>query len=298
MRHPNFNLICFGIVVAAGAWGLYWIPQRAFDEAGMTGGWATIAQFFCCTLLLLPIALWRWLKCLQTGFGLPAVGLMMGGGIVCYANSFFLTDVIRALLLFYLMPLWATVIEVGLMRKSLGLRRIVSLPLALSGVWIVIGNEAGLPVPQNLGDWLAVAAGALFASGAAKAEVSDAEGIFPLLFSFFFYGAIFAALQALVLTDELGSLPTGDIWIMVAPWIALICICFFIPSMALVSWAPEHIGVGLLSILFLAELLFGTISAGLLTGEPFGWREIVGSSLILLSGVSEVFFTPKESSNR
>ena len=38
----------------------------------------------------------------------------------------------------------------------------------------------------------------------------------------------------------------------------------------------------------------GVISSGILTNEPFGWREIVGSSLIVLGGILAVVLAPKE----
>ena len=38
----------------------------------------------------------------------------------------------------------------------------------------------------------------------------------------------------------------------------------------------------------------GVISSGILTNEPFGWREIVGSSLIVLGGILAVMLAPKE----
>ena len=68
----------------------------------------------------------------------PDRWLLTGGGIVCYANSFLLTDVIRALLLFYLTPVWATLIEVFVLRAPPGWRRAITLPMSLAGVWIVI----------------------------------------------------------------------------------------------------------------------------------------------------------------
>ncbi len=43
------------IALAAGAWGVYWIPQRALAEAGLTGGWATIGQYLVPLALMAPI---------------------------------------------------------------------------------------------------------------------------------------------------------------------------------------------------------------------------------------------------
>ena len=294
MRSLHFNLICIGLFFAAGSWGLYWLPQRALEAAGMTGGWGTIAQYLICFLLLAPIALWRWFKGQQTGLNLPLAGLLMGGGIVCYANSFLLTDVMRALLLFYLTPVWATIIEMTLLRQSPGWRRAISLPLSLFGVWIVIGQDLGLPLPQNAGDWSALLGGAMFASGAARVQVSRIEGVFPMLFAFFVYGGLFAVAQSFLLVAELGPIPPSEVWIALAPWFLLLCLGFFLPTNILITWSPTRIGAGLFSILILAELVFGTVSAAFWADEAFGWREILGSVLILTAGFIEVMLAQKE----
>ena len=56
---------------------------------------------------------------------------------------------------------------------------------------------------------------------------------------------------------------------------------------------PSKLGAGLSSILFLAEIIVGVVSASILTNEPFGWRETIGSILIILGGVIEVVYVPK-----
>jgi drug/metabolite transporter (DMT)-like permease len=40
--------------------------------------------------------------------------------------------------------------------------------------------------------------------------------------------------------------------------------------------------------------LVGVISSSILTDEPFGWRQILGSSLIIFGGILAVVLSPKE----
>ena len=71
-------------------------------------------------------------------------------------------------------------------------------------------------------------------------------------------------------------------------------VAYSIPTGIIILWAPSKLGAGLCSILFLAEIVVGVISSSILTNEPFGWREIVGSSMIVLGGVLAVVLAPKE----
>ena len=103
MKHPHHYKISIALAISAGAWGIYWLPQRILEDGGLTGGWGTISQMIIGTLILFPIALWRINKRKGTGLELPAMGILIGGGFICYALSFLLTDVVR-LIMFYMTP--------------------------------------------------------------------------------------------------------------------------------------------------------------------------------------------------
>jgi len=290
MRHPRHVAICASVALASGCWGLYWLPQRALESAGLTGGWGTIAQYVVPLALLAPIALWRWRSGRNTGIEFPLIGLLMGGGIVCYATSFLLTEVVRALLLFYLTPLWATLLELFALRRRPGWSRAASLALALAGVWVVFGASGELPWPRNAGDWLALLGGAMVAAGAARAQSVQPEGVFGLLFAFFFYGALVALATAALLAQQLGPIPAMTAWVETLPWLLLLSLAFLMPTNGLLIWSPAKLGAGLFGILILAEIIFGTISAAIWASEPFGWREATGGCLIVLAGLAEVLF--------
>ena len=293
-RHPHHFKIAVALAFSAGAWGIYWLPQRILVEGGLTGGWGTIAQMVIGFLILLPIAFWKLIKKKETGFGLPLTGLLVGGGFICYALSFLLTDVVRALILFYMTPIWTTIFEILFLKKRPGKERILTLGMALGGLWLVFSKETILPLPENAGDWLALAGGAIFAGGMIRLEVVKTDGVFPIIFSFFFYGALFNIVAGFVLVDYLGEIPGFDAFVSMSTFLIAISVFYFIPTGIVILWAPSKLGAGLCSILFLSEIVVGVVSSSILTEEPFGWREAVGSSLIVIGGVLAVVLAPKK----
>ena len=292
-RHPYYYTISFALLIAAGMWGLFWIPQRALEAGGLTGGWATISQMVIPFAMLLPISLWRLYKGQSFGLEYPLIGLLFGGGIACYANSFLLTDVVRALILFYITPVWTTLFEIVFLRQIPRLYRYITLALALSGVWIVFGQDGVIPLPQNSGDWIALLGGILIAASAVRMEIKKPEGIYPILFSFFFYGGLFTLIQSYFLSDYLGDAPSIESWVAMMPWLILIAILFHIPTNVVILGAPSRIGAGIFSIIILFEIVVGTFSAAVLTDELIGWREILGSSFIIFAGLTEIIFASK-----
>lgn len=105
-------------VLAASVWGLYWLPLRAFEDNGLTGGWTTLAVFATPTLLLAPLALWRMAQGRSGGVESAVTGLLVGGSVALYSESLLHTDVARALILFYVTPVWSTLLEVTVLRQS------------------------------------------------------------------------------------------------------------------------------------------------------------------------------------
>ena len=276
---------------------MFWIPQRALEANGLTGGWGTIAQMYVPLLMLAPIAIWRKIQGKSFGLDYPLIGLLMGGGIACYANSFLLTDVVRALILFYMMPVWATLYELLFVKQKPQWYRAVTIALALSGVWIVFSQGFTFPVPQNAGDWVALVGGMFFAGGAVRTEFVQPKDIFALLVSFFFYGGLVTLIIAYFLGNTLGPMPTNDAWIAMLPWLLLMSAVFLIPTNIVLLWTPSVVGGGLYSIIILIEIVVGSASAAVLTDESFGWREIVGSMLIITAGLAEIILAPKALQN-
>ena len=294
MRHPHHFKIAIALAISAGAWGIYWLPQRILEEGGLTGGWGTIAQMIIGVILLLPIAIWRKVKGKTTGLEIPLTGFLIGGGFICYALSFLLTDVVRALILFYMTPIWTTIFEILFLKKRPGLERVLTLSLALGGLWIVFSKQTIIPLPENSGDWLALVGGALFSAGLVRLELIKTDGVFPIIFSFFFFGSIFNIVAGFLLKEYLGPVPPIEAFVSMALFLIIISVFYFIPTGIVIFWSPSKLGAGLCSILFLSEIVVGVITSSILTNEPFGWREITGSTLIVVGGVLAVVLAPNK----
>ena len=254
-RHPHHFKIAVALAFSAGAWGIYWLPQRILVEGGLTGGWGTIAQMVIGFLILLPIAFWKLIKKKETGFGLPLTGLLVGGGFICYALSFLLTDVVRALIMFYMIPIWTTIFEIYFLKKRPGLERVLTLSLALGGLWVVFSQSNIIPLPQNAGDWLALVGGVLFGAGLVRLEITKTDGVFPVIFSFFVYGTIFNIFAGFILKDYLGPMPPIEAFASMFTFLVLISVFYFIPTGVVIMWSPSVLGAGLCAILYLSEIV-------------------------------------------
>ncbi len=276
------------VIFAAAIWGLFWIPLRFFEAHGLDAAWATVAQFVVPALLLLPVALWRVAHRQPIGLNHYSTGLLIGAAFVLYYESLLLTDVVRALLLFYITPIWSTILEVVFLRRRVRLPRLFALLLGISGLFIVLGGRSGIPLPQNPGDMMALLSGIVFAFGSLRVRSRPQLETFEHVFSFFIYGALFAGAMTLLPISELGTFPAISTWMRLSPWLLIMAVFFLIPVMWGLLWGARHLDPGRLGILLQMEAVIGIGSAAILTDEPFGLPEILGTILILGASVVDV----------
>ena len=207
-RRPYPEIV---VVVASAAWGLFWIPLRAFEHHGLNPGWATLAQFVAPLAILVPFALVRLVRGKPTGVAQFRSGLLIGAAVALYLESLLLTDVARALILFYAMPAWGTILEVVVMRRPLTRWRLVSLLLSVAGMLTILG-AGRLSLSMNIGDLMALLSGVLFAFGAVLVRQAPETSIFEQILGFFLYGSVAALVLSLLPLAALGNLPPSTSW--------------------------------------------------------------------------------------
>lgn len=137
-QHRSELLPSLGIIFSSILWGLFWIPVRAIEQTGVSALWIGPVLFACVVLIFLPFALMRWRSVFRAGPGLILTGLLPGMAFALYAVSFNLTDVVHALLLFYMSPIWSTLLGLVFLRERLNINRLVALILGLGGLVVVL----------------------------------------------------------------------------------------------------------------------------------------------------------------
>jgi drug/metabolite transporter (DMT)-like permease len=270
-----------GLMVAALISGLYWLPLQQAQHAGMSGLWATMTIALLAAIpLLLP--LWR-RRTFSDWRDLALIGFLVGGAWAFYAASLVLTEVAHAVLLFYMAPVWGTVLEIVVQRRSLTRQRIASLVLGISGLVVILGAGPDLPSMasvMNAGDALALTAGLIWSMGLlvvfGRSDLPVGDQIAAQ--------AAGAALMAVVVAaiGLAGSpLPSLESMVSALPWLLVIALLLTVPMWCLSLWASRHLPPARATLLFMVEVCVGIGSAAILSGQPFGWHEAVGTILIL-----------------
>jgi drug/metabolite transporter (DMT)-like permease len=268
--------------------GIYWIPLRALEEAGFVGLWATFVFNAAPLLLIAPLIVYRWRAFARGSLHFHICGMLMGLGLVLYASAFLYTEVIRAVLLFYLMPIWGFLLARFVAGEVITPVRWLSMAFGLVGMLVIFGVDAGIPLPRNLGDWMALGAGMVWAVSALMLLTDKNSDTINYSTMFFFWGTVIAGLFALIATgqDQL----TAVNWSVISSvllWIVPLSVIVLIPAAIATVFGPSHLNPGIVGLLFMTEISVGVVSAAIWAGEPFGTREIIGVILITLAGLAE-----------
>ena len=275
------------LLVAATLWGLYWIPVRGIEQAGVHAFWTGPVIFAASSILFAPFFLLRYRVFLDNWRSILLPGVLSGLTFALYIASINLTDVVRAILLFYMSPLWSTLLGVLILKERLTANRVIALLLAFTGLYVVLAVDGKFPVPSNVGDWFALISGFCWSVASVKLFQGGARLILEKTTVFVF----FALLTSLILIfwqqgNLQGSPDMADLlegWY----WIAIVAF-FMLPIIYFTIWPATLLSPGRVGMLLMGEVVVGVASAAILIDETFGARELTGTLLIVSAAVVEV----------
>lgn len=267
-----------GLLFASTMWGLIWYPLRLLENNGLDGLWAS-ALMYCGTLIVaIPVLLKGWHEWKQYPITFFFMAIATGWTNIAFILAVLDGNVVRVLLLFYLSPLWATLLGVFFLGEQLSRRALGILGIAMVGAVIMLWHESlGFPAPRDTADWLALSAGIAFAItnvlihklNHSSVMVKTATG---------WLGVLFLAFILIIFTEQELSVSTE---VIAGAWI-LGAVAMTLMNVAVV-YGVSNMPVHRSAIILLFEIVVGAISSILLTNEVIHLREWIGGGLVILA---------------
>lgn len=274
------GLPALALLANAFIWGVSWWPFRQLESRGLHPLWATLLIYL---LAVAAITLWRpaaWGQLMRA----PALWvLVLAAGTTNAAFNWGVTigDVVRVVLLFYLMPVWAVLLARLLLQERLSAGTGLRVVLALVGAAIVLRPAGGgWPLPQTLPEWLGVVGGFSFALNNVmlRREARQPEAARAL--AMFLGGALVAGALAAALSLQ-GAVPG-----LPAPalgWLAgavLMGAAFLAGNLAL-QYGAARLPAHVTAVVMVTEVLFAAGSAVLLGAGSLTLPLLLGGTLIV-----------------
>ncbi|MGP9767080.1 DMT family transporter [Halomonas sp. AOP13-D3-9] len=286
-KSDDQNLAMIVVAISGLVWGILWIPLRMLHNAGIDGLWTIVIFYALPVVILMPFYFFRWRYIIQGGISLHLPSLLAGLGLVLYAGALLYTQVINAMLLYYLTPLWSTLLSRYLLGENFFLDRWITMILAFVGILITFKIDTGFPSPKNIGDWMGFASGVVWAFAAVYMKKSGAQNNMDVTLCYFLWGSAFALALTQLPMKDVQEPPTLIQLYEVFTWLIPVVLLLIIPPAMAILWGAAVLSPGILGILFMTEISTGSMSAAIWADEPFGLREILGITLISLAGLWE-----------
>ena len=278
------------IVVSSCAWGLYWLPLRSIEQSGIVGSWSIVLVNACPLIILVPLIFFNLDKFKKYPKPILFAGIMIGAAFTFYANGLVQTSVIRATLLFYLSPIWSTIIGIIWLNERLTIARVISIIVALIGLILLLYDFRNQETAMlNFGDFSSILSGLFWALGASILKKWSKLPIIPLTAIVYFSTTSLSILLAIIVYKApipslalIGqNFSTAFIWSVIV----------LLPSFCIIFRISQILFPGRVGILMMSEVAVAVISAKiLLPQEQMVILQWIGASAILLAGVVEIIF--------
>ena len=269
------------VFAASSMWGLLWVPMRLTESMGVAPLWV---QFWFTTMPALFLAGLYAPSLLRQRAFWPVYlisGMCIGMGYTLYAVGLLVGSVSKTTVLFYLTPIWSTLLGMVFLGESPGIRRWAAIAMATLGCCLVMRIN---PIEMQLEkvDLLGLLSGVFWGMGTVALRKFPEADYKNATMAQYVCGTLITGAAILVLgTDTPEFAATGKAALMGAVFGILV----FMSTFMLIIRIMQYMSPGRVGILMLSEALVAVISAMLFLGELLSFAQWIGVLVILSAGV-------------
>lgn len=280
----------FVLLGASILWGLSWLPLKSINSMGVDGVVLIFIVYGILSLTYTPILIKQYHHYKQNLKEMFLVALFGGGASLAFTYALINGEVIRVMVLFYLLPLWGVIGGRVFLGEKIDRWRYIGATLALLGAFVILGGFSAFDSPLKWIDIIALLSGIFFTLNnlmfRAAQDISVSSKIGAM-----FYGCF--ALAALLLLGGVEVLPES---ISSEAWSGLFfyALCWLLIANIGSQWGVTHMEAGRSSIIIIMELLTAVVSAILIAGEIMQKHEYIGATLIITAAFIEALRTKDE----
>ena len=221
----------------------------------------------------------------------------MGGGMAFYAIAFLYTSVLRTTLLFYMSPIWATLLAMLILKEKINSGRWIAIAVGFVGLLLILSNkgETTINAGFNRGDLFALLSGLFWGYGTVVIKKSAEIPAIDLVPSQYLWATIIGVLVVLTtISHPEFRLPETQQLTEVLPLVFGFYVLLVLPTIIICTRIAQILSPGRVCLLMMSEVLVAGISAPLLAGESIAIIEWIAGLLIITATVIEVYNTPAE----
>lgn len=278
----NKHLAVIVLFISAIGWGFAWLPIKGLNEMGLDNMHLIFIAFISGTLVLSPWLVRQFGAWKQSIGFMLMIGLAGGFANAAFQTAIFYGDVIRVMILFYLLPVWSILGGWLFLKEAIDRTRFIAVVVCLSGAFVILDVWHVSWHGINWIDGLAIGAGMALAATNILFRFTQHIPLMSKVSSSFIGctlimgGFLLSAPGATTLPDN-GVIPLTIAY--GAIWLTLITIG--------TQWAVTRMEAGRSAIILVMELVVAVVSVAILTSVELKIYEIVGGLMVISAALLE-----------
>lgn len=277
------HLPVFVLLGASIFWGLSWLPLKSINSMGLDGILLSLGAYGLLALILTPILARQAKLWLAHKRAMVLIFLLGGGANLAFTYALINGEVIRVMVLFYLLPVWGVLGGKFFLKEAIDRWRWLGATLAVMGAFLILGGFDALGEAPSWIDLIALLSGLFFALNNLVFRAAQAVPVVSKI-TLMFYGVSALAIALLAVGAEpLPAQIPSDAW----GGLALYALFWLLVANLGSQWGVTHMEAGRSSIIIIMELITAVVSATLIAGETMSPVEMVGGALILTAAFIE-----------
>ena len=268
------------LVLNAFVWGVSWWPFRLLESRGIHPLWATALIYAFAAITIVAVRPGSLRELVRTP-ELWLIAAAAGATNASFNWGVTIGDVVRVVLLFYLMPLWAVLLGRWILGERTDAAGWLRVLLALAGAALVLWPQGGgLPLPTALHEWLGLFGGFSFALNNVMLRREGHRPAEARALAMFMGGLVVAGASGVFLA-QVGRIgwPAGPDAATLGVAM-LLCLGFLVSNLS-AQYGAARLPVNVTAVVMISEVAFAAGSAALLGRESPDARTAVGGALIL-----------------
>lgn len=270
------------LVLASTLWGLVWWPLKYVHGLGIDGLPLIALGHAGVTLVLLPVLIRQYPLWRNAWPWMLAVALVGGAANVTFNVALLYGDVIRTMVLFYLLPVWGVLGGRIFLGETIDLQRIVSMVMALLGAFVMLGASFSMFAQFTWMDLAALLSGFLFAMNNIIFRVTDRVPVLSKI-TVLFAGGLVLALAPLTL----GAVATPTLTPGVITAALAIGLGWWLLATLGSQWAVTRLEAGRAAVIMVMELVTAVVSSALIADRAMQAHEMIGVACVLVATLLE-----------
>jgi drug/metabolite transporter (DMT)-like permease len=281
------------VIVLLGAsvlWGLSWLPMKAINNMGIGGIPFILISYGLLAATLTPMMLRQSKEWKDHVKALILIAILGGGANLAFTYALINGEVIRVMVLFYLLPVWGVLGGRFLLKESVDRWRWLGVILAVMGAFIILGGFRIFETVPLWIDLIAILSGLLFALNNLLFRSVQSVPVVSKITAMFYGSFIFAIVLIIWGVESFPQESNINAWIALTLYALLWLLVANIGS----QWGVTHMEAGRSSIIIIMELITAVISASIIAGERMSYIELLGGAMILVAAMIEAFRTKND----